>query len=116
MDSITITLAEKQFSIQPLTVGQLEEMHVGLLLPPNADPSEGVKDWWQQTREIIVTALCEDHPDMTMDVVKKMRLGTLKVVRETREQILIFAGFQDKPKEGTPQGEAPQGEATAAAE
>jgi len=110
MDSINIKIAGKDYAIQSLTVGQLEQMHVGVLAQPNADPQVAVKEWWQQTRLIILLALAEDHPEVTAETVAKMRLGNLRSAKKVRDQILIFAGFQDEPKdepEENPKGEAP---------
>lgn len=112
--TLTITIGDTPYTIRPLTVGQLEEMHAGVLLAADADPQKGVRDWWKQSREIIGAALAEDHPSVVSpEAIKKLRIGSYQDAKRVRDQILVFAGFIDPPKEGEA---PPQGEATAAAE
>lgn len=115
METLTITLAGKQYEIRALTVGQLEELHVGVLRPIRA-AEEGVRDFWDQNVKLLVTALSVDHPEITVDVVRKMQLGSVKAVREVVAEVLKFAGIADDVKPEAKPGETPSGETPAGAE
>lgn len=84
MQALAIKLADREFTIQPLTVGQVEEIHDILT-------RQGSKK--TANRDIIAAALSEDYPDLNCDAVRKMRLGSVKVVNSVVEQILAFGDF-----------------------
>lgn len=113
-DSITIMLAGEAYVIYPFTVGQLEELHVGVMYPSDVDPKENVRNLWRRNVDVLAAALSQDHPQMTRDVIYKKRLGSIKVVNNSINQILKFAGIAgDDPK--VPAKEPAPGEAKAAA-
>jgi len=105
LETLTITIAGQQFTIQPLTVGQLQDLHVGVVEPVPEDPAEGVRKFWARSIGIISTALSVDHPNMTPEMIGKLRLGTLTSVKRTVDDILDFAGIVEKKKDPKP-GEA----------
>ncbi|HZP88656.1 MAG TPA: hypothetical protein VFB54_17740 [Burkholderiales bacterium] len=105
-ESITIKLAGKDYTIGALTVGQLEELHVGVLEAPDADPQAGARKFWKRNLDLIAIALSADHPDVTRDVIGKMRLGSIKAVNQTVTEILKFAGLVDDEKKDIPAGES----------
>lgn len=105
-DTITIHLAGQAYVIHPFTVGQLEELHVGVVLPESADPKENVRQLWKRNVDVIAAALSQDHPQITRDVIVKMRLGSVKAVNETSNQILRFAGIIKEETQESPPGEA----------
>ena len=113
MENLTITLAGKEYTIQPLTVGQLQDLHIGVVRVPSTDSSEAVKDFWKTEIDTIVAALSQDHPDMTAEVVRKMRLGSLKEVKKQVDAILLYAGLIDTPRDAPKAGAAQPGEAAA---
>lgn len=105
MEKLTITLAGQKYDIQPLTVGQLQDLHIGVVEPTPTDPVEGTRKWWSRNVALIAIALSSDHPQMTADIVGKMRLGSLTAVKETVDDILDFAGIIERkaPKPGEAQ-------------
>ena len=105
METLTITLAGQKFVIQPLTVGQLQDLHVGVVETASDEPAEGVRQYWTRNIKLISIALSEAHPNMTEDTIRKMRLGTLPAVKQAVEEILIFAGIWVKKESKS--GEAP---------
>ena len=115
MDRLTITLAGKEYEIQPLTIGQLEDLHIGILKIPSADPVEGGKEFWAQQLDTIVAALKVDHPEMTAEVIRKMRLGSLKDIKTQVNAILRYAGLIDVEPKAPAAGGAEPGEAPGAA-
>lgn len=92
MDSLTITLSGTPYKIQELTLGQLEDLHVEIAQPITDD----VKQLWTRYRHIIAIALSEDHPGITDEALKKMRLGTLLAARTLSDSILQFGGFIER--------------------
>ena len=111
MERLTIHLAGNQFTIGPLSIGQLEELHVGVLEPPVNDPQENARQLWKRNRAIIVAALSLDHPEITLEVLTKMRVGNAKTLAKIVDSILAFSGLIDeKPKESAP-GESVAGTA-----
>lgn len=107
-ESIQITLAGKPYSITPFTVGQLEDLHVGVIQPDSGDPVENTHQFWKRNIDIIVVALSADHPEMTEPVVRKMKLGSVRAVNEAVGEILRYAGLakgKTEESEGSPPGE-----------
>jgi hypothetical protein len=112
---LTIELAGQDYVIRPLTVGQLEALHIVQL--QDAPKDEVVKDFWHGHVATIAAALSADHPEMTEEAVKKLRLGTLQKVLKTVQEIRLFAGLVEVvKKEGASDttGEAPGQESSAA--
>ena len=104
---LTIELAGQEYVIRPLTVGQLEALHVEQLR--EAPKDEVLKTYWGRHVSTIAAALSVDHPEMTEEAVKKLRLGNLQNVLHTVEEIQLFAGLVERVKKeasDTP-GEAP---------
>lgn len=108
---LTIELAGQEYVIRPLTIGQLEVLHSEQVRDaPNGDV---VKGYWNGHVATIVAALSADHPEMTEDAVRKLRLGNLQKVIRTVEEIRIFAGLlerverKDSKEASDTTGEAP---------
>lgn len=105
---IQITLAGKQYPITPFTVGQLEDLHVGVIQPDAGDEVANTHQFWNRNINILVTALSADHPEMTEAIVRKMKLGSIRAVNDAVGEILRYAGLaKDKAteEEGSPPGE-----------
>ena len=102
METLTITLADKEYTVQPLTIGQLRDLHVGIVEPIPADLKEGTRQFWERNLAIISKALEGEHPEMTPEVLSKMRLGNIKSVKETVDAILVFTGLSE-PKKSLPE-------------
>ena len=107
MDSLTLNIDKKDYTIQSLTFGQLMELHVGVIRPASQDLVVGTREWWEQTAKIIAAAITDKDQPVTPDQVIAMRFGTLQEAVRIRSEILIFGGFMDRPKEGDKSGEAP---------
>lgn len=111
-NSLQLSLAGQTFTIQPLTVGQLEELHVGVVTPEGSGPKEKMRSFYERNIEILAVALSSDHPNMTADTIRKMRIGTLQAMTGAVSDILDFSGISKK-EDAKP--EAATGEAQAAA-
>lgn len=96
METLTIKLAGSEYTIQPLTVGQLQDLHIGVVKGIPQDAEEGVRQFWAKNVDVIAVALEKDHPEVTREVLGKMRLGSVKAVNETVSEILVFAGLNEK--------------------
>jgi hypothetical protein len=88
--TLDIAIEDKTYTIQALTIDQLEALHVGVARPPSDDP---VAELWKHNREVIATALSNDYPEMTMEVLGRKRLGTVQAVKQIAEDILKFSGL-----------------------
>jgi len=108
LETLDIVLAGQKYTIQPLTVGQLQDLHIGVVEPTPDDPEDGVRKFWSRNIALIHTALSVDHPQMTVEIIGKMRLGTITAVKRTVDDILVFAGIAEKkePKAGESQAAA----------
>ena len=98
METLTIKLAGSEYKIQPLTVGQLQDLHIGVARGVPQDVEEGVKQFWSKNIDMIAIALELEHPEITREVLSKMRLGSVKAVNETVSKILVFAGLNEPRK------------------
>ena len=96
METLTIDLAGQKFNIQPFTVGQLQDLHVGAIELLPEDPVENTRKFWDRNIAILVSALCVDHPNINADVIRKMRLGTITAVNSTVREIMFFSGIWTK--------------------
>jgi CheY-like chemotaxis protein len=96
--SITIALGETPYVIQEFTLGQLEDLHSEIAHATNGEAAQ----LWQRFRKIILIALSVDHPGMTEETLKRVRLGTLPAVKAVTDSILEFAGFVPRHQQATP--------------
>ena len=106
MQSITINLAGTDYEIKELTLGQIEEMQDAVLSP--APQGKGIDT--KLNREIIAIAMSVDHPTITREVIRAMRLGSIQKVSSTVKEILKFGGFKAesvKQEVSKKPGEAP---------
>ncbi len=94
-DSLTIHLGAREFTVQPLTIGQLRDLHVGAA----QSMAEGIADVWDRNIRIIVTALKEDHPDVTSDVIMKLRGVTFDEITAAVRAIFNFSGLVKQENE-----------------
>lgn len=101
MQSITITLADQQYPIGELTLGQLEDIHAEM----GQIGADG-KNMWGFYRRVIWIGLSVDHSQVTEESLNKMRLGTLQAVKAAADSIIDFGGFRPKV-ENVSAGEAP---------
>src|SRR5271168_2106365 len=101
------------YRVLPFTIGQLEALHLGVMVPDSPDARENLKNLYERNIGVIVTALQQDNPAVTADVVRKLRAGNTQVVRTAVDDILIFAGIF-KRVDPTQSQEAPSGEAPGA--
>lgn len=93
---ITFKVDDKEYRIDALTCGQLEELQVASMPEtPSQNLRAGSREWWAQTRAIILAALAVTHPEIDEAAVRNMPFGTLDEVVKIREDILIFAGIID---------------------
>jgi len=110
MESLTLQIAGKSYTIHSLTGEQLEALHVGVVRElPKGEAADTLPATYQRHYEIIALALAESHPEMTIEALRKLRWGTVKAVRDAADEVLYFSGIIDRPKPGEapPAGESP---------
>lgn len=109
---LTVTLEGKAFhATVPLTLGQLEDLNVAIVLPGSDDPQLEVRKNGERNRGIILAALAPENPDMTDASLKAMRATNAEYTQAIND-ILDASGLIAK-KDAVP-GEAPAGTAKAA--
>lgn len=111
--TLAIVLAGQSFEIDPFTVGQLEELNIGSFEFKDMQDADSVRDYYARHLSIISTALQDKYPSMTVDVLRKMRVGTRQALTDTVMEILIFSGIWKRLSDK--QESPPEGEAQAAA-
>lgn len=79
--SITITLGGQDYAIQPLTIGQLEDVTAAIVAPDTADPQKNARLGFERMIETIAAALKDDHPAVTVEAIRKMRI--------TRRELMV---------------------------
>lgn len=86
METLKIKLAGTEYEIKELTLGQLEEIQDTLV---KADPKD-------RSRKILAVALSDGYPDITSEMIGKMRLGSVHKVARVVDEVLKFAGYELK--------------------
>jgi hypothetical protein len=109
MESLTITLAGKPYTVSQLTLGQLRDLSIGVTLPDTTEPQDVVRRSFDRAVAVISAALIGDHPDMTAEVLYTMRI-TRAEMRAANEAVLRFSGLL--PAADAPSGEAAGAEST----
>jgi hypothetical protein len=113
MDSITITLGEKTYTVKaPLPLATLRDLHIGVTLPFPDDPQEAVRRTFDSAVAVICMALRDDNPEMTPEVIYAMRMTTAQM-RQANDAILELSGLI--PSTVEPPADQPPGEAPGAA-
>lgn len=103
-DKITVTLAGTDFPITvPLTLGQLEDLEIAVVVPAADDPQEEMRRSQARGTGILLAALAGDNPDLTVEKLKAMRI-TRKERSEAIATILDVSGLA--PKKDAAAGEA----------
>ena len=98
-----VTLEGKEFKVQQLTLGQIEDLSIAVVLADSPDDQESVKRTFRRTLETLAAALSADYPEMTVDKLRQMRISRDEL-RAANRTVLEFAGL-------VPSGEAPAGAA-----
>jgi hypothetical protein len=112
--SLEITLAGKPFIVRPFTFDQVENLHVLGIDFEAFQNEEETRKYYSRCANIIAEALSVDHPEMKVETLRKMRIGTFPEVRETVHEILIFSGIWKRVAPSDTKQEPSTGEASAA--
>jgi hypothetical protein len=92
MSTITVTLEGNDYTIRPLTLGQIEELRIAILEPPGNDVRETVRHDHARIYGILAAALRADYPEMTIDAIRYCR-ASFAEVRTAMDRILIHSGL-----------------------
>lgn len=92
MESIKITLGDKEFDVDQLTLGQMRDLSIGMVLPDATDPQEIVRRSYVRGINTIAVALRAKYPDMTIAAIEDMRI-TPQQMRDSTSAILKFSGL-----------------------
>jgi hypothetical protein len=106
MDSITVKLGDKDYTIGQLDLGQLRDMAIGVTLPDADDQQERVRRSYDRAVAVISAGLRRDHPEMTPQEIFKIRGLTNTQMREANDAILQYSGLVSVKTDGAPAGEA----------
>jgi hypothetical protein len=109
-DPIVVKLAGIEYTIAQLSLGQLRDLSVGVVLPDGGDPQDNVRRSFNRSVDVIAVALGEANPELTPAALYNMKI-TRQEMRDATDKILTFAGLIP----ATAAGSAPPGEAEAGA-
>jgi hypothetical protein len=103
---LKLKLGETEYTIKPLTCGQIEDIEeaVGAY-----SGGAAVRLSKQTNRTILAVALSVDYPDVTAESIKSVRLGTQTELARLVTAILDFGGFLPKKREAGASGETAAG-------
>jgi hypothetical protein len=101
MAATTLVFGSREYTIRPLTIGQLRAIGIGAakLRQPAQDPVAAEGAWYDSMAEIISAALMRDHPEMTTDAVLGLESDVQRLL-EANRSILRLSGL-------VPPGEGP---------
>jgi hypothetical protein len=105
-DPITITLAEKPYLIEQLTIGQLRDLHVGVLTPDSTDRQERSRLGFQRSLLTILAALKKSHPTLTLAELETWTISTDEMAAAVGA-ILVFSGLTVTPSASPGEASAP---------
>jgi hypothetical protein len=112
MEPIKITLADKEYEVSQLNLGQMRDLSIGITLPDATDPQDIVRRSYARGFSIITVALREKYPEMTPAALEKL-LITSGQLRDATSAILKFSGLILSDESATAAGAKP-GEAAGA--
>lgn len=101
--SLTIKLADQNYVIEALTVGQLADLHVCSNEPQlDINTPEGARSFWIRNIGVLAAGLGK-----STDEIKNTKLGGFKEVSDAVTDILVFSGIWSRVKasEGATPGE-----------
>jgi hypothetical protein len=102
---LTVTLAGKSYhATVPLTLGQLEDLNVAMVLPGDPDPQKEVRKNAERNREIMLAALLPENPELSHDVLRGMRATNQEYIQAISD-IIDASGLVAKRDAAA--GEAP---------
>jgi hypothetical protein len=106
-DKLTVTLEGKEFQVTvPLTLGQIQDCRVAVVLPQGEDPQEEVKREFKRSSDILIAALSLENPEINADKLRSMRISREEFTLAVND-VLDATGLVPKPKDGAgAQGEA----------
>jgi hypothetical protein len=108
-DKLTVTLEGKEFQVTvPLTLGQIQDCRIAVVLPTGADPQDEVKREFKRSSDILLAALSPENPEITADKLLSMRISREEFTKAVND-VLDATGLVPKPVDG----DGAQGEAVA---
>ena len=103
MRTLEIEIEGKKYTIDDLTVWQVEILH-GLL---GGFESGNIPEFWNYQVNVISTALLPTYPEMKPEKIRAMRIGDIQAIKSVVKNIMLFSGLIIEVKTGDPQpGEA----------
>ena len=87
-EGTTIALGGREFSVRPLTIGQLSTIYPAIF----QGAALGTEEGYLKAVRCIQAALAEDHPEMTLDEVKKLRT-TIPELSQAFVAVMKLAGL-----------------------
>jgi len=104
MKSIEIEIDGKKYTVNELTVGQVETLHI---LNDELNPAD-TKSSWNYYVNVLSTALLPIYPEMKPDHIRTLRIGNIQTIAKIVRSIMLFSGLiVEKVSSGDPQpGEA----------
>lgn len=104
MKTIEIEIEGKKYTVNELTVGQVESLHMLIGGFREGD----IKEFWNYQVGVISTALLQTYPEMKPEKIRTMRIGDVQTMKSIVKRIMVFSGLiTEDVQSGDPQpGEA----------
>jgi hypothetical protein len=101
-DTISVTLAGKEYQIRKLTLNQSRKLRIGTKRLQGIT-EDNMDDFELYAIDVISTALTRAHPDMTAEAILELETTTAEIL-QVYGAVMEFAGFSKKKADGS--GEA----------
>lgn len=99
---VTITLAEREFTINPLRLGTIREIDLARSSDLPTDQRSREAFFFDMYVNVIAAALKEDHSEMTAEAILEMRTDLQEVVLAYAAVLRLSGLVSENPPKGEP--------------
>lgn len=97
---VTITLAEREYTINPLRLGTIREIDLARTSDLPTDQRGREAFFFDLYVSVVSLGLSEDHPDMTPEVILKMRTDLEELVTAYMAVLRLSGLITENPPKG----------------
>lgn len=99
---VTITLAEREFTVNPLRLGIIREIDLARSSDLPTDQRGREAFFFDMYVNVLAAALKEDHPEMTAEAILEMRTDLQEVVMAYAAVLRLSGLVSENPPKGEP--------------
>ncbi len=89
MKTIEIEIEGKKYTVNELTVGQVESLHMLIGGFREGD----IKEFWNYQVGVVSVALLPTYPEMKPEKIRTMRVGDVQTMKSIVKRIMMFSGL-----------------------